>query len=93
MTSPTVTHLVRANDGATLVREAREAELLASALDSIDNLRAAMADGKVKAFFAVGLAADHRTYGWSGKRSPTTLLEMNGAWHSMANNIDGFDTP
>lgn len=92
MTDPTskVVHLVRAGpDGDnTLSASKSDQELLDRALKNLDSMREALISGKIKAFFAVGLAHDHSTYAWSGKRSPTTVLELWGVWHSMAFNID-----
>jgi hypothetical protein len=86
-----VTHLVRRNDAGALEVAAQREQQLKDALEVLESLRVALLDGRIKAFFAVGLAADHRTFGWCGKAQPTTLLEMHGAWHAMADRIgDSF---
>lgn len=91
MTTNKVITLVRQGDAA-LSRLGDEEVLLKEALASLDSLREALLAGRIKAFFAVGLTPDHTTLGWSGKRASTTLLEMYGAWHSMAANISGFES-
>jgi len=88
VTSPTVTHLVRRNDAGALEVAAEREAMLRDALENLDSLRAALLGGRVKAFFAVGLSADHSTFAWSGKTQPTTVLELRGAWQSMSNSIE-----
>lgn len=76
------------NDGAGLRQSPEEADLLAVALSNLDNLRESLVSGRIKAFFAVGIAPDHSTFAWSGKSKSTTVLEFHGAWHTMAERID-----
>jgi hypothetical protein len=78
-----VVRLVRVGDADKLSVMPAENELLAQALENLDSLRDALVQGRIKAFFAVGIAADHSTFSWSGKCAPTTILEFRGAWSSM----------
>jgi hypothetical protein len=49
------------------------------ALEVIDNLREAVATGKIKAFACVGITPNHNTLGWSSCTVKTTRLEVLGA--------------
>lgn len=62
-----------------LVPQAAQTPEIATVLASLDDLRDAVLTGKIKAFAAVGLAADHTTFMWSSFTQPTTRLEILGA--------------
>lgn len=49
------------------------------ALEVINDLREAVASGKVKAFVAVAIDDAHNLYGFSASTKHTTKLEMMGA--------------
>lgn len=49
------------------------------ALEVLDDLRAKIESGEIKAFAAVGIAQDHTTYRWQSTTKPTTKLEILGA--------------
>ena len=62
-----------------LAKAKKDADTLESALSVIDDLRAKVASGEVKAFVAVGITPDHETLEWAGYAQKTTRLEMQGA--------------
>ena len=74
-----VISLVRNEDGTKLERSQDQESLMAEALAAIDSLRDAVINGRIKAFAAVGVAADHTTLAWLGKTASTTTLELMGA--------------
>jgi hypothetical protein len=86
MTSEVIT-LVRGGPQCKLQAEEDHAELVERALVNLESMRQALLSGQIKAFFAVGISKDHTTWSWSGKSSPTTVLELHGAWYAMANDI------
>ena len=49
------------------------------ALQVVDDLREAIANGKIKAFVAIGINDDHELYGYCASTKKTTRLEMMGA--------------
>ena len=57
----------------------RKSASLEEALGVIDDLRARVEAGDVKAFVVVGVAPDHETLQWVGHISKTTRLELQGA--------------
>lgn len=48
-------------------------------LEVIEDLRAKVESGEIKAFAAVGIASDHATYRWQSTCQHTTKLELLGA--------------
>lgn len=52
---------------------------MADALQAVDELRADIASGKVRGFFAVGVGADDGLKGYLGSSSPVSRLRITGA--------------
>jgi hypothetical protein len=52
---------------------------IAQAIKVIDDLRARVESGEVKAFAAVGITPEHETMMWASCTKKTTRLEMMGA--------------
>ena len=58
------------------------------ALEVIDDLRAAVERGEVKAFACVAIAPDHSTRMWRSCTRPTTFLEIIGAAYHLLHNLE-----
>lgn len=58
------------------------------ALAVIDNLRAAVESGEIKAFACVGIEPDHCTQAWSSCTQHTTRLEMIGAMYHLLHSYE-----
>ena len=60
------------------------------ALQVVDDLREAIANGSIKAFVAVGITDDHVLHGFSASTKKTTRLEMMGAMMGLQwNYVEG----
>lgn len=67
--------------------EDEEAKWIEQALKLIDDLRASVADGRVKAFAVVGIDEHKRAGEWRFKQDCVSDLEMLGAAQLLTNNI------
>ena len=56
---------------------------ISDALAVLDDLRAAVEAGRIKAFACVGIAPDQGTLTWQAATQPTKRLEMIGAMAHM----------